>query len=93
MPVAAYGFDLLMAAIAFTILARVLIREHGRESTLGRAVGGGWKERVSLAMYALAVPIAFFSRWTSCAIYAAVALMWLIPDPRIERVMKHDEAQ
>jgi uncharacterized membrane protein len=87
LPVAAYGADLFFAAVAFAILARVLVREHGPESTLARAVGAAWKERVSMILYAAAIPLAFLNRWIACAIYAAVALIWLIPDRRIERVM------
>jgi uncharacterized membrane protein len=91
LPVAAYGVVLLLAAIAFTILSAVLVREHGQESTLGRAIGDGWKEKLSMAMYVLAIPIAFWARWVSCGIYAAIALVWLIPDSRIERVMAHED--
>ena len=92
MPVAAYGAVLLIAGVAFTILSKVLVREHGRDSTLGRAVAGAWKEKMSMVAYALAIPLAFYARWVACGIYAAVALTWLIPDPRIERVMKNTDA-
>jgi uncharacterized membrane protein len=92
MPVAAYGLVLLLASIAFAILSRVLVRHHGEGSTLARAFGSGWKERVSMALYAVAIPLAFVSRWAACAAYAAVAMWWLIPDPRIERVMTNDGA-
>ena len=92
MPVAAYGVVLLLAGVAFTILSTVLVRAHGRDSTLARAVAGEWKEKMSLVAYALAIPLAFYARWASCGIYAAVALMWFIPDPRIERVMNKDDA-
>jgi uncharacterized membrane protein len=87
LPVAAYGLDLFFAAIAFTILVRVLIARHGPESTLARAIGSDRKGWLSLALYGSAVPLAFASRWVSLGIYVAVALIWLIPDTRIERIL------
>jgi len=87
LPVAMYGADLFMAAVAFTILVRVLIARHGPQSTLARAVGGDRKGLISLALYALAIPLAFVSRWISMGIYVTVSLIWLIPDTRIERIL------
>jgi uncharacterized membrane protein len=87
LPVAAYGIDLFFSAIAFTILVRVLIARHGPESSLARAIGADRKGKLSLALYALAVPLAFASRWASLGIYVTVALIWLVPDTRIERIL------
>ena len=87
LPVAVYGMDLFMAAIAFTILVRVLIVRHGQDSTLARAIGGDRKGRLSLALYGAAIPLAFASRWVSLGIYVTVTLIWLVPDTRIERVL------
>ena len=92
LPVAAYGFDLFMAGVAFTILVRVLIARHGPQSTLARAIGGDRKGWMSLMLYGFAVPLAFVSRWISLAIYVTVALTWLIPDSRIEHVLAEGAA-
>ena len=85
LPVALYGVVLFGAAAAFNILTRFLIHHHGSDSTIAVALGAGWKEKISLVGYFLAVPLAFVNRWISCAIYVAIALIWLIPDRRIER--------
>jgi uncharacterized membrane protein len=87
LPVAAYGVGLFMSAVAFTILVRLLIARHGPQSTLARAIGADRKGLISLILYGLAVPLAFANRWISLAIYVTVALIWLIPDSRIERVL------
>jgi uncharacterized membrane protein len=84
-PVALYGFLLLMCGVAYTILSRMLIKMHGPESTLAKAVGKDGKGLASLAIYACAVPLAFVSPRLSCTLYVVVAVMWLIPDRRIER--------
>jgi uncharacterized membrane protein len=86
-PVALYGVVLLLCAVAYTILARTLVSRHGRDSPLGRALGEDVKGRLSLALYASAIPLAFVNRWVSLAIYLAVAVMWLVPDRRIERIL------
>jgi uncharacterized membrane protein len=86
-PVAAYGFVLLMAAVAFTILVYALIGLHGRDSDLARALGRDYKGKASLACYALAIPLAFVSPWISAVLYILVAIMWLAPDRRIERTL------
>ncbi len=87
-PVALYGFILLMAGVAFSILSWTLIRHQGSNPTLARAIGRNEKGKISMALYALAVPIAFFSRFISLGLYITVAFMWLIPDRRIEKVLK-----
>jgi uncharacterized membrane protein len=84
-PVAVYGVVLLMAGLAYTILVRAIIALHGRESVLARAIGNDWKGKISLIAYTAAVALAFVNPWLSCALYVGVALMWLIPDRRIER--------
>jgi uncharacterized membrane protein len=85
--VAAYGVVLLMAGVAFTILSWGLIKFHGRDSPLGIAIGDDRKGKLSLASYAVAIPLAFVNPRVSLAIYVFVAAMWLLPDPRIERVI------
>jgi len=86
-PVAAYGAVLLLAGCAYYLLVRALITRHGRESALAAAIGDDRKGRASVVIYALAIPAARISPWISCGLYLAVALMWLVPDPRIERVL------
>ena len=87
LPVALYGVVLLFAAIAYTILTRILIGIHGRESVLAMAVGKDGKGWVSLVCYAAAIPLAFVSAWIACGLYVAVAIVWLVPDRRIEKVL------
>ena len=86
-PVAVYGVVLLLAAIAYFILTRALLALHGRESVLAAALGRDFKGKVSVVIYALAIPLAFENSWAACALYVVVAVMWLIPDRRIERVL------
>jgi uncharacterized membrane protein len=87
-PTAAYGFVLLMAAIAYYILQRTIITSQGRDSLLARAVGSDWKGKLSPILYFAAIPLSFATPVLATAIYALVALMWLIPDSRIERLLK-----
>jgi len=84
-PVAAYGFVLLCAALAYTLLTRTLIARQGEGSALARSIGRDVKGWVSAIAYVVAIAIAFVEPWLSCAIYAAVAASWFIPDRRIER--------
>ena len=83
-PTALYGVVLLMAAIAYTILQQGIITLQGRDSLLATALGKAWKEKISLASYAAAIALAFVNQWLSDALYVFVALLWLIPDRRIE---------
>jgi uncharacterized membrane protein len=80
-----------MAAIAFEILVRAIITKHGRESLLALAVGKDWKGKVSPALYLVAIPLAFVSSAVASAIYVCVALLWLVPDRRIEKALKKSE--
>jgi uncharacterized membrane protein len=86
-PVACYGVVLLFAAIAYFILTRVLIALHGRDSVLATAVGRDFKGKVSVVIYLSAIPISFVNSWFAFALYALVAVMWLIPDRRIEKTL------
>ncbi|HEX8146920.1 MAG TPA: TMEM175 family protein [Pyrinomonadaceae bacterium] len=86
-PVASYGVVLLFAAIAYFLLARVLISKHGRDSAIAKALGKDFKGKVSVAFYAAAIPLSFVSPWLACALYVLVAVMWLIPDRRIEHAL------
>ena len=84
LPTAAYGVVLLMAAIAYTILALAIVRHEGPTSKLAAAMGRDVKGKISLGAYLAAVPLAFVNPWIAVAMYALVAGIWLIPDPRIE---------
>ena len=88
-PVALYGLVLLLAAIAYRILQQSIIASQGHESVLKKAIGSDWKGKLSLALYAAAIPIAFVSRWISLAIYLLIALSWFIPDKRIEKALSN----
>ncbi len=87
-PTAIYGFVLLMAAIAYYLLERAIIRQEGRNSLLATAVGSRWKEILSPLCYLASIPLAFFSPWIATGLFVFVALLWLVPDRRIERVMQ-----
>ena len=84
-PVALYGAVLLFAAIAYFILAHVLVSLHGRTSVIGVALGRDFKGKVSMVIYLAAIPLAFYRSWMAFALYMSVAAMWLVPDRRIEK--------
>jgi uncharacterized membrane protein len=86
-PTAAYGFVLLMAGVAYYILQRLIIAEQGPHSLLAAAIGRDWKGKLSPVAYLTAIPMAFVNPWIASGIYMVVALTWLIPDRRIERVL------
>jgi TMEM175 potassium channel family protein len=86
-PTAVYGFVLLMAAIAYYVLQRTIIAQQGRGSLLATAIGKDWKGKLSPVFYFIAIPLAFVSPWIASGLYVFVALMWLVPDRRIERVL------
>jgi uncharacterized membrane protein len=90
-PTAAYGFVLLMAAIAYWILQQTIIARHGRDSLLARAVGGDWKGKLSPLLYLASIPLAFMNVWIANGIYIFVALLWLVPDRRIERILERQK--
>jgi uncharacterized membrane protein len=87
LPTALYGFVLLMAAIGYWILERTLMANEGADSLLARAIGKDLKGNLSVVIYAAAIPVAFWNPWISQAGYVLVALMWLVPDQRIEKVL------
>lgn len=87
-PTALYGAVLLMSAIAYWILQTCIVRIHGNESVLGRALGKDIKGKISPFVYALAIGLSFVGPWIAGMLYAAVAMMWLIPDRRIERALR-----
>lgn len=84
LPTAVYGVVLLLAAIAYTILQSMIVAQQGPQSKLGRAVGNDKKGKLSMMLYAVAIPLAFVHQLIADGIYVFVALMWLIPDKRIE---------
>jgi TMEM175 potassium channel family protein len=86
-PVALYGSVLLLAAVAYYILTRSLISLHGRDLALASAVGRDFKGKISVLIYAVAIPLSFVYSWSACALYVLVAVMWLIPDRRIEKTL------
>jgi uncharacterized membrane protein len=90
-PTAAYGLVLLLAAIAYYVLQSAIIRREGRDSLLASAVGRDWKGKLSPVVYLAAIPLAFVTPWLSNGLYAAVALIWLVPDRRIERALQREE--
>jgi len=83
-PTAAYGVVLLMSAVAYTILQTSILACQSENPKLRAAIGSDWKGKLSLALYIAAIPLAFLEQWLSDAIYVAVALLWLVPDRRIE---------
>ena len=85
--IALYGVVLLGAAIAYFIMTRVLLAHHPRDSLLHRALGSDFKGKISVVIYLTAIALAFFVTWAALALYALVALIWLVPDPRFERVL------
>ena len=86
-PVALYGVALLFAAIAYFIQTKALNAHHGRDSSLAKALGKDFKGKISVAVYAAAIALAFIHALAACGLYLLVAIMFLIPDPRIEKNM------
>jgi uncharacterized membrane protein len=91
MPAAVYGLVLLMAAIAYYILQRAIIAQQGPQSLLASAIGSDWKGKLSPLIYLVAMLVAFVRPLASTVLYALVALIWLVPDRRIERVVSNHE--
>ncbi len=90
-PMAFYGFVLLMAAIAYYLLQRAIIAREGRDSILAQALGSDWKGKLSPIIYIAAMPLAYLNPWLSGALYISVALLWFVPDRRIERALQSRE--
>ncbi|GGG68955.1 hypothetical protein GCM10011374_36720 [Kocuria dechangensis] len=88
-PVLAYGFNLLLAAVAFYLLQSALIRRQGRDGHLGRALGRDWKGKLSPLFYLLGLAATLVHPWLGLGVYAGVALMWLVPNRRIEDYVAH----
>ena len=86
-PMALYGIVLVLAAIAYFILTRTLIALHGKESVLATAVGRDFKGKVSVAICLVAIPLAFVNAWLAGGLYVVVAIIWLLPDRRIEKTL------
>src|SRR5437868_12316951 len=86
-PVALYGVVLLCAAIAYFILARSLLSIHAPDSVLATALGADFKGKISMVIYLFAIPLAFVRPWLACSLYVLVAVMWLVPDRRIEKTI------
>ena len=87
-PVALYGTILLFSGIAYFVLTKSLVAHHGKDSALAISVGRDRKGLWSIAAYTIAIPLAFWRSWAAYLCYVLVALMWLLPDPRIEKVVK-----
>ena len=88
-PTALYGVVLFMAGIAYHILTRTLIRRHEKDSPLAIAIGHDFKGKLSIALYAVAVVLSLLSPWIGVTLYVLVAIMWFVPDPRVEKVAEH----
>ena len=86
-PVALYGVDLLLAAIAYYILVRALVARHGEDSVLANAVNRDFKGKVSVVIYLVAIPLAFVNTGLAGGLYVLVAIIWLLPDRRIEKIL------
>ncbi len=92
LPTAMYGVVLLAAAIAYYILQQAIIAVQGPHSVLQRAVGSDWKGKLSPLLYIAAIALTFFSPWMAEALYVVVAIIWLVPDTRIERMLEGGES-
>ena len=88
LPTALYGMALLMPAVAYYLLQAAIIGLHGRDGTLARALGGDLKGKISPVLYLVAIALSFVAPWVAQAIYVGMALMWLVPDRRIERAVR-----
>jgi uncharacterized membrane protein len=88
LPTAAYGFTLAMASLGYILLERAIVICNGAGSALARAVGNDLKSKLSMLAYAVSIALAFVRPWIAITLYVAVALMWLVPDRRIESVLK-----
>jgi uncharacterized membrane protein len=87
-PVIIYGVNLMLAALAYTILVRIIIGVEGKDSVVAKAIGSDFKGKVSIVAYLVGVAVAFYNPWISGGLFTAVALMWFVPDRRIEKVIR-----
>jgi len=87
-PTAVYGFVLLMPGVAYYLLQKTIMRKQGARSVLATALGADFKSKISLALYVVAIALAFFASWISILIYVLVAVIWLVPDRRIENALR-----
>jgi uncharacterized membrane protein len=87
LPVAVYGGVLALAAVAYYILVRTLLSGHGPDSTLAQAIGSDFKGKISLVIYLCGIPVSAFLPWLAVGLYSIVAILWLVPDRRIERAL------
>jgi len=90
-PVVFYGIVLFLSAVAYFILTKALLAAHGGDSHLAKALGRDFKGKVSVVIYAAAIALTFLNPWIGVVLYFAVALMWLVPDRRIERTLAEEE--
>ena len=90
LPTALYGVSLLLPAIAYYLLVLAIIRRHGADSMLAKAIGSDIKGKISPALYIAGIALAFFAPWVSIALYVLVAVLWLVPDPRIENLIDRE---
>ena len=91
-PTVAYGITLLAAGVAYYILQTVIIHGHGPDSVLRQAIGSDWKGKSSPVLYITGIALSFANRWLGLALYVVVALMWLVPDRRVEHVLTSDRS-
>ncbi len=91
-PTAAYGGVLLLAAVAYYVLKTAIVAEEGPDSALATAMGRDVKGKISPVLYAVAIPLAFVNRWIAVSLYVVVALMWIVPDPRVEAHVRRAQA-
>ena len=90
-PVAIYGVVLLLSGVAYFLLTRALLALHGPETRLAVALGADWKGKISVLAYVVAVPLAYVSIWLAISVYVAIAVLWWVPDRRIERALAAHE--
>jgi uncharacterized membrane protein len=91
-PTAAYGFVLFMCSIAYLLLVRTLVANHPKNATLAEALGDDRKGKLSCVLYLVGVALSWFTAWLGFVVYAAVAVVWLIPDRRIEQKVAEETA-
>jgi uncharacterized membrane protein len=90
-PVVLYGMALIMNALSYTLLSTVLVKQSGEHSALAEALGRDWKGKISLVIYAAGIGVAFLNSLVAVCLYAVVAIIWFIPDPRIEKKVNDGE--